>query len=145
MSPEAEKIGAEEFAMRWQGSVIAEDSGDYEFCLKSENGVRLWVNSADKPLIDAWVSSGAEATEHRETVRLLGGRIYPIKVDFFKFKDKSASVSLRGNRPTKVGRSSPAETCARPCAQVLVVIRTISARRQQRRLSARHGCFESLG
>lgn len=98
-SPDAEKIGVEEFSMRWQGSLIAEETGEYEFWLKTENGSRLWVNDTDKALIDAWVSSGGEVMEHRQTLHLLGGRVYPIKVEYFKYKDKSASIELLWSPP----------------------------------------------
>ena len=79
-SPDAEKIPAEEFSMQWRGAVLAEDTGDYEFVVTTENGIRLWVNDQDVPAIDAWVVS-AGATEHRVTVRLLGGRTYTIRMD----------------------------------------------------------------
>ncbi len=92
-SPEDGKIGAEEFAIQWQGSVLADETGDYEFRVVTENGVKLWVNGMQKPLIDAWVASGGMQT-HRATVRLLGGRVYPIRLDYFKFKSKTASVKL---------------------------------------------------
>jgi hypothetical protein len=81
--------------------------------------VRLWVNGGErvggggdantpsgsnggenrKPLIDEWVSSGEEPREHRKGVFLLGGRAYPIKLEFFRFKDKTASVSLKWKPP----------------------------------------------
>ena len=44
-SPDTNKIDAKEFAIRWEGSLIADETGDYEFCLKTENGARLWINS----------------------------------------------------------------------------------------------------
>ncbi len=105
-SPEPGKIGTEEFSMQWQGSVIAEQTGDYEFIVQTENGARLWVNDTDRALIDAWVKSGDE-TEHRETIRLIGGRVYPIRLDFFKFKEKSASVSLQWQPPHRVREVIP--------------------------------------
>jgi hypothetical protein len=97
-SPDPERIDAEEFAIQWQGSVIAEDTGDYDFVVVTPNGVRLWVNDMREPLIDAWVVSG-DQTEHRGTVRLLGGRVYPLRLDYAKSKEKSASISLRWHPP----------------------------------------------
>ena len=93
-----EKIGKEEFSMQWQGSVIAADTGDYEFILATENGARLWVNNDDVPLIDAWVRSG-DMREYRQTIRLLGGRAYPLRLEFFKFKEPSASIKLMWRPP----------------------------------------------
>src|SRR5438105_2954228 len=81
-------------SIQWRGSLRAEETGDYEFLLKTPNGVRLWINDEDEPLIDAWVSSG-QLTEHKAIVRLLGGRAYPLRLNMFKFKDKIASLSLQ--------------------------------------------------
>lgn len=106
-SPDAEKLGAEEFSMRWEGSLIAEESGEYEFAIRSENGVRLWVNNNETPLIDAWVSSRGDPREETATIRLPAGRAYPLKLDFFKFKDKSASLVLRWKPPHGVWDTIP--------------------------------------
>ena len=65
--------------------------------VKTENGIKLWVNS-EKPILDAWVSDG-QMKEHRISVRLLGGRAVPIALDFFKWKDKTASIELRWKPP----------------------------------------------
>lgn len=105
-----------EFSIRWIGSVIADETGDYEFALKTENGARLFVNTPARrtrrgdgppPTIDAWVSSASKVREERATVRLLGGRAYPIQVDFFKFKDKTASMTLRWKPPHKAWETIP--------------------------------------
>jgi hypothetical protein len=111
-SPDTNKIEAKEFAIRWRGSVIAEETGDYEFCLKTENGARLWVNGESKHLIDAWVSSGGKVREERATIRLLGGRAYPIHVDFFKYKDKTASIALQWKPPHKTWETIPTRNLA---------------------------------
>src|SRR5262245_9601003 len=65
------------FSMQWRGSVIADESGDYHFHLKTPNGARLWVNDDNKPLIDASVASG-DLSEHQAIIRLIGGRAYPV-------------------------------------------------------------------
>jgi hypothetical protein len=96
-SPDPEH-GTNEFSIQWRGSLIAEETGDYEFVLKTPNGVRLWFNNDDEPLIDAWVASG-QVTEHRARLRLLGRRAYPLRINYFKFKDKTASLSLLWKPP----------------------------------------------
>jgi cytochrome c553 len=101
-SPDPAKIKPEEFSVRWQGSVLAPETGDYDFVLRVENGARLWVNDTVRPLIDAGVRSGAGVTERRGTIRLLGGRAYPIRLEFFKSaqaKEKTASVALLWKPP----------------------------------------------
>jgi Protein of unknown function (DUF1592)/Protein of unknown function (DUF1588)/PA14 domain/Cytochrome C oxidase, cbb3-type, subunit III/Protein of unknown function (DUF1595) len=80
-----EKFDAAQFSIRWEGSVLAPESGEYEFIVKTEHATRLWVNDSKKPLIDAWVKSGND-TEFRQTISLLGGRAYPIKLEFSKAK-----------------------------------------------------------
>src|SRR5687767_5271254 len=34
-SPDTNKVDTKEFAIKWEGSLIAEETGDYEFCLKT--------------------------------------------------------------------------------------------------------------
>jgi hypothetical protein len=107
-----ERIGAEEFAIRWRGSVVAEESGDYEFVVKTRNGVRLWVNDDAKPLIDEWVSSGNDVREYTQTIRLLGGRAYPVQLEIFKFKEQQAAITLLWKPPHKTLHPIPAKHLA---------------------------------
>lgn len=102
-----EKIkNAEEFSMKWEGSVYVEETGDYEFIIKTENGARLWVNEQE-PIIDEWVSSQGRAKEHKATIRLLGGRPYTLRLHVFKYKDKSSSISLEWKPPHKAQEVIP--------------------------------------
>lgn len=97
-SPESDEIKPEEFSIRWQGSVYAPQSGLYYFQVVTENGARLYVNDTREPLIDSWVSSGMLKSDGGR-IYLLGGRHYPIRLDFFKFKDKTASIKLLWTQP----------------------------------------------
>lgn len=124
-SPEKDKIPSEEFAVRWQGSVLAPDSGDYEFILESKNGARLWVNDDRQPLIDAWVRSGDEP--RRETIRLLGGRAYPLRLEFYKSKDakeKVAGIRLKWKPPQGVEELLPARNLSPRRTPPLLVVAT---------------------
>jgi hypothetical protein len=123
-TPDAEKIKPEEFSIRWRGSVFAEETGEYEFVLRTENGARLWVNDEETPLIDAWVSSGREPRETRQGIFLLGGRWYPIKLDLFKFKDKTASVALAWKPPHGIKETIPARVLSPKGAKVMTVVAT---------------------
>ena len=89
----------EEFQGRWFGSVLAPETGLYEFVIKSENGVRLYLNTTKDPVIDAWVSTGPEVREERKNVFLLGGRPYRVLIEMLKYKDKSASLEFWWKRP----------------------------------------------
>jgi hypothetical protein len=97
-----------EFSMSWRGSILADESGDHEFIVRTANGMRLWVNDDEKPLIDASVQSGS-STEHKATLRLIGGRAYPIRLECSKApKDKSTSITLLWKPPHGVEQIIPA-------------------------------------
>jgi hypothetical protein len=88
------KFEGRRFSIRWEGSVLAPETGEYEFIIKTENAFRLWVNDPRRPLIDAGVKSGND-TEYRGTIRLLGGRPYPIRLEYIKsIQEKTASIAL---------------------------------------------------
>jgi hypothetical protein len=120
-SPDPAKESEEEFSMRWEGSLLAPETGDYEFLFETENAARLYINDRDTPLVDAWVRSGPE-TQFRGVVRLLGGRLYPLKLDYFKFKEKSASIRLKWKPPHGVEQLIP-QRCLTPekSSEVFVV------------------------
>ena len=105
-SPDKEKIKPEEFSIRWEGGILATDTGDYEFVVETENGARLWVNDDDQPLIDAGVKSGSE-TRFKAAIRLLGGRVYPIRLEFYKAKEPTSSISLKWKPPHQVEHVVP--------------------------------------
>ncbi len=96
----------EDFSIRWEGNLFAPETGDYEFIVHTNNGFRLWVNNRETALIDGWVRSGNKI-ELRKTIRLLGGRIYPIRLEMFKFKDPSASIHLLWRPPHGVEEIIP--------------------------------------
>ncbi|MCE9528395.1 MAG: DUF1592 domain-containing protein [Planctomycetales bacterium] len=125
-SPEPGKMEAHEFSIRWEGSLLAPESGLYEFVVKTEHATRLWINDngrsgGEKPLIDAWVKSGND-TEYRGSMRLLGGRVYPVKLEFSKAKQgvddsktqkkppplKKASIALEWKTPSHAQEVIPA-------------------------------------
>jgi len=119
-APEPEKFKPYEFAAQWRGSVLAPETGEYEFIVRTDNATRLWVNDPDRPLIDALVRSGDDA-EHRQTIFLLGGRAYPIRLEFVKSKQGvndseekkaaappvKASISLEWKPPHRVAEVIP--------------------------------------
>ena len=108
-SPDPVKLGPDEFNIRWEGSVIADHTGVYEFIVKSENGIRLMVNDTKNALIDGWVASGPDVREMKKSLFLLGGRAYPIILEFFKFQEKSASVELSWKPPHGIVQVIPAD------------------------------------
>lgn len=118
-SPEAEKIPPHEFAMRWEGVILAPDTGEYDFHVSTDQSFRLWVNNLKYPLIDSYVKSKTVA-EDRGSIFLIGGRTYPIRLDYSKAKQgvqdgkakdmppAPASVSLEWKQPHRVSEVIPA-------------------------------------
>ena len=123
-SPDKGKMVAEEFNNRWEGSVLAEETGTYEFIIKSENGVRLWINDDQKALIDAWVTSGPEVREEKRSLYLIGGRAYRLILEHFKFKEDSASVELRWKPPHGMEEIIPEQALRQDRPHPLMIVST---------------------
>ena len=103
----------EQFKINWTGSLLVPDTGEYDFRVTTPNGVRVYVNapangSEKNALIDLWVSSAMLRSGHGQAF-LLGGRSYPLKVEFFKYKDKTASIKLEWRPPGGAWTVIPAE------------------------------------
>lgn len=100
-SPNPETFSPAEFRINWSGAVYAPETGDYEFIVETQNGMRLWVNDMDEPLIDGRVRSGTDVV-WRETITLLGGRCYGMRIEFFKSAramEKTARIRLKWKTP----------------------------------------------
>ena len=122
--PDEKLKGTNGFSMQWLGSLKAEETGNHEIILKTPNGARLWLNDEVEPLIDAWVASG-KVSEHKATVRLLAGRHYPLKLQFFKSKEKLASVSLQWSPPHGAQQPIPARHLSTSRAAPVLVLNTV--------------------
>ena len=111
----AEGITPDQFSIAWEGSLLAPATGWYEFRLSTPNGARFYLNGQSEegdgnhrddssrkrqePLIDSWVSSGAEVRVVSARLFLLGGRSYPLKMDYFKYQEAKGSVKLEWKAP----------------------------------------------
>ena len=92
-----------EFSIRWQGSLLAKETGLYDFVVRTEHAARLWLNDMETPLIDAWVKSGSD-TEYKASLYLVGGRVYPLRLDFSKSKQGVDDSAKQKEKP----KSAPA-------------------------------------
>jgi hypothetical protein len=95
-----EKFDVHQFSMRWEGSVWAPETGTYEFIVRTDHALRLWVNDARKAVIDGWVKSG-DGTEFKASLFLLAGRAYPIRLEFSKAKQGVDDTKKNPNPPAK--------------------------------------------
>lgn len=118
----------DKFSAEWSGSVLAEETGEYEFVLKTRNGARLWVNESSdrKPaLIDEWVSSGNEERQASAKISLIGGRAYPLRVSFFKNpREKHGTVELLWKAPHRPLERVPVRNLVPASFPVAMVVAT---------------------
>jgi cytochrome c553 len=103
-SPVPGKIDPIEFSIRWNGTLMVPETGEYEFTVRTEHAARLWINDTRTPLIDAWVKSGND-TEYKASVFLLSGRIYPVRLEYSKAK-QGVDDSKNQKKKPKPAKSS---------------------------------------
>lgn len=95
--PEGKTFDPSQFTIRWEGSLIAEETGTYEIVLRTRNGAMLWLNNRGdegRHLIDAYVAPHNDWREEKASIHLLGGRAYPLKLDYFKYREKAGGIEL---------------------------------------------------
>ncbi len=100
-----------QFSIRWNGALRAPESGMYRIVIRSQHAVKLILNS-NEPLIDAMVKS-VDEVESAARIYLVGGRSYPLYIEFSKAKqgvddskkrkqpppDREAMIQLLWQRP----------------------------------------------
>lgn len=110
-----EGIQPDQFSIAWDGSLLAPVTGWYEFRISTPNGARLYLNGIAQDgdgnhrddsggkrqpaFIDSWVSSGDEVRHVSARIFLLGGRSYPLRMDYFKYKEKRGMIRVEWRRP----------------------------------------------
>jgi hypothetical protein len=102
-------MNPKKFSVYWEGSVLPRESGWYEFFVRSPNGFELNINhSVGPPTIDEKVTAGVLREENTK-LYLLGGRPYPIQLNYFKFDDPNASIELSWKTPVGEKEIIPSE------------------------------------
>ena len=102
-------MNAEKFSVYWDGSILPRESGWYEFFVKTPNGFEFSINQSGRtPTIDEKVGSG-KMRESSAKIFLLGGRPYPVELEFYKFNDPNASIEWSWITPTGIRQIVPAE------------------------------------
>lgn len=108
--PEGMETQLTQFRIEWTGSIFVKETGVYEFTLRTRNGAKLYVNEPNPnmtPTIDAWVAPDNEIREKSGSVRLLGGRRYFVRLEFFKYQEEKALIELLWKEPHGVREVVP--------------------------------------
>jgi beta-glucosidase len=73
-------IPADQFSVRWTGSLTPSSSGTYAIGFGSDDGVRFWIDG--KLIIDSWYDRGASLDQ--VSMKLEGGRVYKLKIEYYE-------------------------------------------------------------
>lgn len=88
-------LTSETFSVRWRGWVQIPNSGDYQFAVRADDGVRLWLDG--RLLIDEWQDQGA--TTFTATVpRLVAGQKLDLRLEFYE-NSGHATIELYWSGP----------------------------------------------
>jgi hypothetical protein len=109
-------VSADNFSVRWTGSVQAPVTGTFQFTTLSDDGVRLWVNG--QLLIDNWTNHPA-TTNTSAGISLTAGVKYPITLEYYE-KAGGATIRLQWSYPGQARQAIPA------VAVVSLIVRRIN-------------------
>ncbi|MEM6257630.1 MAG: DUF1592 domain-containing protein [Planctomycetota bacterium] len=83
-------------SVRWGGSLLVDETGEYEIVVRTDQAMRLWINDGravgggirneitdtqDVAFLDGWLQS-KDKTEFRRKVFFIAGRAYPLMLEF---------------------------------------------------------------
>lgn len=96
-------VTADNFSVRWTGSVQAPVTGTFQFTTVSDDGVRLWVNG--QLLIDNWTNHAA-TTNTSAGISLTAGVKYTITLEYYE-KAGAATIRLQWSYPGQALQAIP--------------------------------------
>jgi hypothetical protein len=73
-------VNANQFSVRWTGTVEAPSTGTYRFQTRSNDGVRLWVNGS--LVIDHWTSH-ATTSDSSAAISLVKDQRYSVTLEMY--------------------------------------------------------------
>ncbi|MCK5306954.1 MAG: glycoside hydrolase family 3 C-terminal domain-containing protein, partial [Candidatus Omnitrophica bacterium] len=73
-------LGKDNFSVRWTGKLIPPKSGNYELCLLSDDGSRLYVD--DKLIVNNWGDHGSEMKKGK--IKLTAGQEYDVRLEYYE-------------------------------------------------------------
>lgn len=89
------RVGADNFSARWTGEVEAAFTEPYTFYIRSDDGVRLWIDG--KQLVNAWVNQFP--TEYATTIHLVAGNTYSLVMEYYESGGR-ATARLHWSSPS---------------------------------------------
>lgn len=92
-------VGADNFHVRWTGQVEAPETGNYAFSVRTDDGVKLWVNN--QLLIDKWFNQFGNTWTN--IIQLSAGQKYDIRMEMYEW-DGGAEAHLWWQRPAATAR-----------------------------------------
>ena len=88
-------VNADNFSVRWTGTISPTSSGTHRFRTYSDDGVRVWVNNVQ--VINNWTDH-SPTTNTSANVSLTAGQRYTIRVEYYE-KGGGAVMQLRWRLP----------------------------------------------
>ncbi len=88
-------VGIDNFLVRWTGQVEAPENGTYTFSVRTDDGVRLWVNN--RLLVDKWFDQYGNTWTGE--IQLVAGQRYDIRMDMYE-RGGGAEAHLWWRRPS---------------------------------------------
>ncbi|MCU0644218.1 MAG: PA14 domain-containing protein, partial [bacterium] len=90
------KCPIQNYSVRWMGELLADESGDYEIGVLTDDGARLWLD--DELIIDAWQLQAT--TYYSKTMHLVSTAKYKIKLEYYQ-GGGDAVIKLVWNKPSR--------------------------------------------
>ena len=97
-------VKADNFSVRWSGTVEAPVSGSYRFSTVSDEGIRVWVNG--QLVINNWTPHST-TTNTSATIALTAGTRYSLTVEYFE-RTGGATARLQWSYPGQGTQIIPA-------------------------------------
>jgi YVTN family beta-propeller protein len=88
-------VAADNFSVRWTGTITVPTSGNYRFQTRSDDGVRLWINGTQ--LINNW-SDHSPTNNTSGTITLTAGQRVPVTLEYYE-RGGGAEIRLRWRLP----------------------------------------------
>jgi beta-glucosidase len=98
ITPE-QALGADDFSIRWTGTLTSPVSGHCKIGLNSDDGFRLWID--DKLVAEDWSDHGMQVS--LGDVELEKGKSYDIKIEYYE-NTQGAAVHLVWSLPNADGQ-----------------------------------------